>query len=273
MLTVHSWSPKASVMILSGICWRGWWEQTSLGDSKCHLEPVCNAAIEEDGTGGLVIEVFDDLDKVGADIVLLQVAHKVACQTFLKAFLRSMKTWFRSCWCWRYFLQRFLGWRSVLWCFSCSWACLFFSIDLLHLQLQPVWYDIQHDFAWMAYEADHSIVLALLRVAFLGKCDDQGVGSRRWPFSCLPDLDADCSESCGYFFSTCLDQFCWDVVNSSWLPFLQWLYCSLHFFVKDGVVILCVSGDSSVLMDLHWLCSCTARSSILSISLVSLVLL
>ena len=43
-----------------------------------------------------------------------------------------------------------------------------------------------------------------------------------------------------YVLSTCLNQFCWDVVNSSWLPFLQWLYCSLHFFAKDGVVILCV---------------------------------
>ena len=31
-----------------------------------------------------------------------------------------------------------------------------------------------------------------------------------------------------------------DFVNSSWFPFLQWLYCSLHFFAKDGVVILCV---------------------------------
>ena len=29
------------------------------------------AAVEEDCTGGLVIEVFDDLDKVGADVVLL----------------------------------------------------------------------------------------------------------------------------------------------------------------------------------------------------------
>ena len=29
---------------------------------------------------------------------------------------------------------------------------------------------------------------------------------------------------------------------------------------------LCLSGDSSVLMDLHWPCSCTAQSSILSIS-------
>ena len=35
------------------------------------MEPVSCAAVEEDGTSGLVIEVFDDLDKVGADVVLL----------------------------------------------------------------------------------------------------------------------------------------------------------------------------------------------------------
>ena len=29
------------------------------------------AAVKEDGTSGLVIEVFDDSDKVGADVVLL----------------------------------------------------------------------------------------------------------------------------------------------------------------------------------------------------------
>ena len=33
--------------------------------------PVSCAAVEEDGTSGLVIEVFDDLDKVCADVVLL----------------------------------------------------------------------------------------------------------------------------------------------------------------------------------------------------------
>ena len=35
------------------------------------MEPVSYAAVEEDGTSGLVIEVFDDLDKVGADGILL----------------------------------------------------------------------------------------------------------------------------------------------------------------------------------------------------------
>ena len=35
------------------------------------FEPVSYAAVEEDGTSGLVIEVFDDLDQVCADVVLL----------------------------------------------------------------------------------------------------------------------------------------------------------------------------------------------------------
>ena len=55
---------------------------------------------------------------------------------------------------------------------SCSEACLFFSNDLLSLRLQSVQYDLQHDFAWATDKADHSVVLALLQVAFLGKCDD-----------------------------------------------------------------------------------------------------
>ena len=45
----------------------------SLSDSNCCLEPVSYAAVEEDGTttSGFVIDVFDDLDKVCADVVLL----------------------------------------------------------------------------------------------------------------------------------------------------------------------------------------------------------
>ena len=42
-----------------------------MSDSNCCSEPVSYAADEEDGTSGLVIEVFDDLDKVCADVVLL----------------------------------------------------------------------------------------------------------------------------------------------------------------------------------------------------------
>ena len=49
---------------------------------------------------------------------------------------------------------------------------MFFSDDLLRLWLQFVQYDLQHDFAWVSHEADRSVVLALLQVAFLGKFDD-----------------------------------------------------------------------------------------------------
>ena len=35
------------------------------------MKPVSYAAVEENGISDLVIEVFDDLDKIGADVVLL----------------------------------------------------------------------------------------------------------------------------------------------------------------------------------------------------------
>ena len=35
--------------------------------------------------------------------------------------------------------------------------------------------DLQHDFAYVTDEADRSIVLALLQVTFLGKCNRQGL--------------------------------------------------------------------------------------------------
>ena len=39
-------------------------------DSNCCSELVSYASVEEDYTSGLVIEVFDDSGKVGADVVL-----------------------------------------------------------------------------------------------------------------------------------------------------------------------------------------------------------
>ena len=41
-----------------------------MSDSNCCSEPVSNAAVVEDCTGGLVIEVFDDSDVVGTNVVL-----------------------------------------------------------------------------------------------------------------------------------------------------------------------------------------------------------
>ena len=46
-------------------------EQTSLSDSSCCSEPVSSVAVEGDCTGGLIIEVFDDSDRVSTDVVLL----------------------------------------------------------------------------------------------------------------------------------------------------------------------------------------------------------
>ena len=36
------------------------------------MEPVSYVAVDEDGTSGLVIEVFDDLNKVFADVLLVR---------------------------------------------------------------------------------------------------------------------------------------------------------------------------------------------------------
>ena len=41
-----------------------------LSDSNCCSEPVSYAAVEEDSTSGLFIEVFNDSDKVDADVLL-----------------------------------------------------------------------------------------------------------------------------------------------------------------------------------------------------------
>ena len=70
----------------------------------------------------------------------------------------------------------------------CSEACLFIGNDLLRLWLQSVQYDLQHDFTWVTDEAYCSVVLALLQVAFLGKCEDcmphmEGVGTTSQSFS------------------------------------------------------------------------------------------
>ena len=49
--------------------------------------------LKRTATSGLVAEVFDDLDKVGADVVLLCGCPQAACQTLSKALLKSTKTW------------------------------------------------------------------------------------------------------------------------------------------------------------------------------------
>ena len=59
----------------------------SLLDSSCCSEPVCYAAVEEDGTSGIVIDVFDDLDKVCADVVFLHGCPQSCTQNPVKGLL------------------------------------------------------------------------------------------------------------------------------------------------------------------------------------------
>ena len=106
-------------------------------------------------------------------LYFFMVAHKAACQILSKAFLKSMKIWQRSCWCWRYFSQRIRRLKicSVVLLPALKPACssamilsvcdyslfsMIFSMTLL---------------GWLM-KADRSVVLALLQVTFLGKCDD-----------------------------------------------------------------------------------------------------
>ena len=55
---------------------------------------------------------------------------------------------------------------------SFSKAGLFFSDNVLRLWLESVKDDLQHDFAWVADEADCPVVLTQLYVAFFWKCDE-----------------------------------------------------------------------------------------------------
>ena len=71
----------------------GGWEQTSLSDSNRCSEPVTFPAVEEDCTDGLVIEVLMTRIRLVLMLNFFMVAHKAACQTLSKVFLKSVKTW------------------------------------------------------------------------------------------------------------------------------------------------------------------------------------
>ena len=58
-----------------------------MSDSNCCSKPVSYAAVEKDCTSGLVIEVFDDLDKVCADVVLLHGCPQSCMQIPVKGLL------------------------------------------------------------------------------------------------------------------------------------------------------------------------------------------
>ena len=143
------------------------------------LEPALNVAVEEDCTGSLIIEVFDDSDKVGTDVILLHGCPKSCMSNPVEGLFEVYENMVVVFLVLEIFLTKDFQVQGLLDGVPfCSEACLFFGSGLLRLQFQSIQYDLQHDFAWVADEADRSVVLVLLQVAFLWKCDDQGLGLR-----------------------------------------------------------------------------------------------
>ena len=140
--------------------------------------------------------------------------------------------------------------------------------DLFRLRLQSVQHDLMHDFTCMADEADCSIVLAL---PFLGSVMTKdwvhGVGPvcqilLQIVMSAVITASPPACASSAVMLSTPAD-----------FPFFSDCTAASTSLRRTGGRLLCLSGDSSILMDLHWSCDCAAQSSILSIGLVSIVLL
>ena len=74
---------------------------------------------------------------------------------------------------------------------SGSEPSLFFSNYFFSLGFKPIQDDFQHDLARMTGEADGSVVLAELQVAFFRECNNQRLSPWGRPFSCSPDPDTD----------------------------------------------------------------------------------
>ena len=60
---------------------------------KLFSKLVSYDAVEEDCTSGLIIEVFDDQDKVGADVILLRCYPQTCMPNPVKSLLEVIKTW------------------------------------------------------------------------------------------------------------------------------------------------------------------------------------
>ena len=70
---------------------------------------ISNAAVEEDCTSGLAISIFDDSDKVGADVVLLHGCPQSCMPNPVEGLPQVCEDMVGVLLCWRYFSQRILG--------------------------------------------------------------------------------------------------------------------------------------------------------------------
>ena len=94
------------------------------------------AAVEENCTGGLVIEMFDDLDKVGADVVLLHGCPQICMPNLVEGLLEVYEDMVDVLLVLEIFLTKDSQVEDLL-CGApfCCKACLFFSKRLLRLWL------------------------------------------------------------------------------------------------------------------------------------------
>ena len=126
MLTVPWWFSKALVTILSRKMLK------SVGDSR---HPCRTPTVVRNQYSMLLLKITAlvalsyrcSMVRTSLEPMLyfLMIAHKAACHTLSKAFLKSMKTWYRLCWCWRCFSQRILRLKicSLVLCPARKLAC------------------------------------------------------------------------------------------------------------------------------------------------------
>ena len=112
-------------MILSRNMLKRVGESRHLSDSNCCSKPDSYAAVEEDCTSGLVIEVFDDSDKVGNDVVLLHSCPQSCMPNPVECLLEVYEDMAEVL----LVLEIFITENSP----ACSEACLFFGDDFLCL--------------------------------------------------------------------------------------------------------------------------------------------
>ena len=89
----------------------------------------------------------------------------------------------------------------------------------------------------MAYKADCAVVLAPLKVAFLGKGDDKRLDPWYGSLSCLPNVIADFMQDSYHGTSSCLYQLSRDIVYSRRFSLLERFHSCFDLFPQDWVVV------------------------------------
>ena len=89
----------------------------------------------------------------------------------------------------------------------------------------------------MAFKADCAVVLAVLKVAFLGKGDDKRLGPWYGPLSCLLHRIADFMQGTYHGISSCLYQLSRDIVYLLRLSLLERFHSCFDLFAQDWVVV------------------------------------